>query len=102
MWHSLTGFKETIGDPRILKTVREVNQDAGRVEKAMKNSKSAAQILLVWNGTESAEGWLEGLLDTQIQFDVEDELRFSSQRASRYQAVIVPAGGNLLATRWRN
>lgn len=99
LWHSLTGFKETIGDPRILKTVREVNQDAGRVEKAMKNSKSAAQILLVWNGTESAEGWLEGLLDTQIQFDVEDELRFSSQRASRYRAVIVPAGGNLLAAK---
>lgn len=99
LWHSLTGIKETITDRRIIKTVQEVNKDAMQVEEVMKGSKSAAQILLIWNGTESARGWLGGLLDTQIQFDVEEELRFSVQRACRYQTVIVPAGGELLETK---
>ncbi|MFR2849486.1 MAG: hypothetical protein ACLTC4_21265, partial [Hungatella hathewayi] len=96
LWHSVTGFKETIGDKRLFHTIRAVNQDARQVEEAMEGAKSAAQVLLVWNGTKSAEGWLEGLLNTQIQFDVEDELRFDAERAGRYEAVIVPAGGRLL------
>ena len=99
LWHSLTGFKETIGDERIRKTVQAVNRDVMQAESAMTGAKSAAQILLVWNGSKSAKGWLGGLLDAQIQFDVEDEMRFNAQRASRYQAVIVPAGGELLESR---
>ena len=101
LWHSLTGFKETIGDQRLLRTIKAVNQDAVQVEMAMNGAKSAAQVLVVWNSTKSAEGWIGGLLNTQIQFDVEDEKRFSVQRACRYQAVIVPSGGKMLETKKR-
>ena len=39
LWHSLTGFKETIGDQRLLRTIKAVNQDAVQVEMAMNGSK---------------------------------------------------------------
>ncbi|MFQ9704262.1 MAG: hypothetical protein ACLR0U_23460 [Enterocloster clostridioformis] len=39
------------------------------MEMAMNGAKSAAQVLVVWNSTKSAEGWIGGFY-TQIQFDM--------------------------------
>ena len=95
LWHSLTGFEETISDKRILSAVKEVNRRIAISENEMNTAKSAAQVLLIWNAGPSAEGWVEGLQQTQTQFDVLPIEQLDTEALARYPVVIRPEGTEL-------
>ncbi len=92
IWHSLTGFPDTISDKRILDAVKEVNRSIIRCEGDMDGAVSAAETVLIWDGGEGACGWFEALTATHTQFDLLDENHLSLEKLSRYKAAIVPGG----------
>jgi hypothetical protein len=90
LWHSVTGFGDTISDKRILRSIGKINHLAEKTERAMHGARSAAQLLLLWEGC--AEGLAEGLISRQRPFDIECPDQVTSERLARYKAVIVPDG----------
>ena len=50
IWHSVTGFNDTISDKRIIASVASVDADAEKAEIHMENAKEYADCLLIWNG----------------------------------------------------
>jgi len=94
IWHSLTGFNDTISDKRILKSVSELNHMIQKTESHMENAKGAAQTLLLWNAQSSAEGWAEGLINTQTLFDVMDYYQITLEGLKRFKVVIIPENYN--------
>jgi hypothetical protein len=92
LWHSLTGFPDTISDKRVLSAVEEVNRRVMLSEEHMDTAKSAAQVLLLWNAGPSAEGWVEGLHQLHTQFDLLPLAQLTRERLAAYQVVICPEG----------
>lgn len=92
IWHSLTGFGETISDKRILEVVEWNNWMVQKAQQEMKNTVSKADILLLWNSRESGEGWIEALTSNQIPFDMLDHYQLSAERLEKYPMVILPQG----------
>lgn len=90
IWHSITGFNDTISDKRILKSISDINHMIVKVENYMDGAISVSQTLLLWNAQSSAEGWAEGLINTQIQFDVMDTYQITLEKLKRYQTVVIP------------
>ncbi len=90
LWHSLTGFDDTIGDKRILQSVSFLNHSIIKCEAYMEDAVSLAQVLLLWNGSMSAMGWAEAMINTQCQFDLLDELHLNPDRLKRYPVVLIP------------
>jgi len=90
IWHSITGFSDTISDKRILKSISGINHMIVKVENHMDGATSLAQTLLLWNTQPSAEGWAEGLVNTQIQFDVLDSYQITLGKIKHYKTVIIP------------
>ncbi|WMJ88925.1 alpha-amylase family protein [Anaerocolumna sp. MB42-C2] len=95
IWHSLTGFNDTISDKRILHSVGLVNKRIKKCEPFMEDAVSLAQVLLLWNGSEAAMGWAEAMMNTQYQFDLLDELHLSLDKLKAYPVVLVPDNFNL-------
>ncbi len=90
IWHSLTGFNDTIRDRRILHSVRQINHSIKKCESDMEDAVSLAQVLMLWNGSEAAMGWAEVMLNTQYQFDLLDELHLNPDKLKQYPVVLVP------------
>ena len=90
IWHSITGFNDTVSDKRIIQAVSDINHMIARTEPYMDGAVSASRTLLVWNGSASAEGLAEGMLNTQVLFDVLAAYQLSAERLSGYETVIVP------------
>lgn len=94
IWHSITGFNDTITDKRILDCVSLMNHQIMDVEPYMADAVSMAQTALMWNMAPTAEGWAEALINRQIQFDVLLEEQ-AVKWMDRYKLIIVPAGFKL-------
>lgn len=91
LWHSLTGVPETITDKRILAVVKELNDQAAKVEAWMEDAEPLSQVALLWNAAPSAEGWADALINRQIPFDVLlPEQAAAPGRLERYAAVVIP------------
>lgn len=92
IWHSVTGFNDTITDKRLLSCVREINRRTALCEGAMAEAESSAQVLLLWDGSYSASGWVEGMCAMQYQFDLMDLLHIDPKRMSAYPVVVMADG----------
>ena len=90
IWHSLTGIPDTIGDKRILRTVATFNHMVQKVEQEMEDAVSFAQVAVMWNGGRSAEGWVEGLINKQIPFEVLLEEQAVLERLQHFKVVVIP------------
>ncbi|BFT74542.1 alpha-amylase family protein [Paenibacillus sp. P36] len=92
IWHSLTGIPDTITDKRIIETVTEFNRNVSKVEMYMDKAQTLAQVALMWTADAAAEGWADGLINCQIPFDVLLQEQATSERLTRYKALILPEG----------
>ena len=90
IWHSITGFNDTISDKRILRTVSEVNHMIQKAENDMDGAKELSPILLLWSQSDAAQGWAEALVNTQQQFDILTEPLFTEDKVSKYPLIIIP------------
>ncbi len=90
LWHSVTGFHDTITDKRLLSAVREINGRIMRCEDKMVSAVSAAEVLLLWDGKKPASGWVEGMVNMQYQFDLMDLYHPDTERMKQYKTVILP------------
>lgn len=90
LWHSLTGFDAVITDRRLLRVAAQVNKKAQKAAEYMQDSKSAAEVLLLWNAGLSEQGFTEGLMKGRIPFDLMDVWHLDPDRMCSYPMVIVP------------
>ncbi len=109
IWHSITGFCDTILDKRILDCVSEINHNIQAVEKDMHRASSTAKVALLWSmegkgGLEkaflgqagnAAEGWAEALIDQQVLFDVLLREQVLTGRLEKYKVLVIPQGNRL-------
>ncbi|MEY8355856.1 family 10 glycosylhydrolase [Lachnospiraceae bacterium 54-53] len=92
IWHSITGFNDTVTDKRLLAAVREINRMVSLCEEEMDQAVPSSQVLLLWDGSRSASGWVEGMCSAQYQFDLMDIHHLDPERMKRYPVVVVPSG----------
>ena len=90
LWHSVTGFPDTITDKRLLDAVEEIDLRIEKSEALMENAVSAAKILLLWDGSAKSSGFAEGFANMQVQYDLMDVWHLSPERMKKYEAVILP------------
>ena len=95
IWHSITGFNDTISDKRIIKSVSDINHMIKKSEDYMDNAKPVSQTLLLWNSQQSSDGWAEGLTNTQVLFDILDNYQITLERLKNYKVVIIPENFDL-------
>jgi len=92
IWHSLTGYNDTITDKRIIRAVTTVDNMIKKAEKDMKGAAGRAEVLLLGNGTAATGGWAEALVKSHIQFDFMFEYRMNKELMKKYPVVIAPEG----------
>lgn len=90
LWHSVTGFADTISDKRIFESIGRINRMIMKIEHVMQDAHSEAELLLLWDG--HAGGLAGGLINLQRPFDVACGDQLTAGRLSRYKAVIAPEG----------
>ncbi|WFR59461.1 family 10 glycosylhydrolase [Anaerocolumna sp. AGMB13025] len=90
IWHSLTGFNDTISDKRILKSVGQINHNIKKCEVYMEDAVSVSQVVLLWNGSEAAMGWAEAMINIQCQFDLLDKFHFNLDKLKEYAVLVIP------------
>jgi len=95
IWHSITGFNDTISDKRLLRSVSDINHMIQKTEDFMKNAQSDSQILLLWNGLKTSEGWAEGLVNNQFQFDIAESYQLTYEKLRKYQLVLLPENDHI-------
>lgn len=89
LWHSITGFNDTVTDKRLLSGMREINQMVSLCEKEMEQAIYSSQVLLLWDGRRNTSGWVEGMCSTQYQFDLMDIFHMNIERMKKYRVVVV-------------
>ena len=90
LWHSVTGFNDTISDKRIISTIKEINNMIKKAEAYMEDAEDMAQTLLIWDAKPAAEGWVEGLINTQTPFNVIADYQITLDKIKKYKIVIIP------------
>lgn len=89
IWHSVTGFNDTITDKRILQAVSEVNAEIALTQKDMDGAKECSDVLLLWNDRHT-DGWANLLLNTQTQFDICNSYQLTPEKLRQYPVVVLP------------
>lgn len=105
IWHSITGFPDTITDRRIIDSVSAINHQIMRVEQAMDGARSRAKVAMLWdmNGGNMAQafgglmespqnGWAEAMLGSQIPFDMILPEQVEKGRLKQYKVLVAPGG----------
>ena len=92
IWHSVTGYNDTITDKRIIKTITAVDKMIMKCEKDMHGAASRADVLLFWDGTQAGKDWADILMKRHIQFDLMHDYCINEQRLGKYKAAIIPEG----------
>jgi hypothetical protein len=95
LWHSITGFNDTVTDKRLLSAVKEINEMVSCCEDEMSDAVSSSQVLLLWDASRSASGWVDGMANMQYQFDLMDIHHIDVDRMRLYPVVVVPDGFKL-------
>lgn len=92
LWHSVTGFPDTIHDKRVLEAVRKVNEWIKRTESGMRGADYRSDVLLLWDGQAASKGWAEVLVKTHLQFDLMHDYAVDISRFGRYPLIVIPNG----------
>ncbi len=92
IWHSITGVPDTITDKRILKTVSKFNAMVGKVQPYLDGAVPVAQVGLIWDNSQSTEGWADGLINTQIPFNLIMRDQVCMEKLQEFKVVVIPDG----------
>lgn len=92
IWHSVTGYNDTITDKRIIHTITTVDKMIMKCEQDMHGVKSKADVLLYWNGSQAGRNWADILMKEHIQFDFMHDYCINRDRLMKYKAAILPDG----------
>lgn len=89
IWHSVTGFNDTITDKRIIQTVSEVNAEIEKIQPDMAGAEEKSDVLLLWNRSAS-HGWIQLFINTQTQFDLCEPHQIEETLLFHYPIVVLP------------
>lgn len=92
LWHSVTGYPDTIMDKRILEAVNKADHMIVKSEPDMEGAKSKAEVALFWNGGEASISWADGLMKNHITFDLIHDYAIYPELLNQYRLTIVPQG----------
>lgn len=92
LWHSVTGYPDTITDKRILKAVGQVDRMIVKSEADMEGAKSEAEAVLLWDGRAASRSWADGLTRNHIAFDLMQDYYINQDHLNQYPLAIVPDG----------
>lgn len=92
LWHSVTGFPDTMHDKRILDAVRQVDEWTVKTEPEMQGADYRSDVLLLWDGEKAARGWAEVLVKNHMQFDLMHDYAINTEAFGKYPLIIVPEG----------
>lgn len=90
LWHSVTGYGDTITDKRVLKAVRNINHRVMKAEPYMSDVRYFSQIGLLWNGSETACAWADILTKDHFQYDLIQDYLVRPELLKKYKAILVP------------
>lgn len=92
LWHSVTGYPDTITDKRILKAIDKVDHMIVKSEADMKGARSKAEVVLMWDGKEASRSWGDGLMKNHISFDLMQDYYINQEHLNQYRLAVVPDG----------
>lgn len=92
LWHSVTGYPDTITDKRILEAVGKADRMIIKSEPDMEGAKSRAEAVLLWDGSESARSWADILVKNHISFDLMQDYYINQEHLNQYRIAVVPDG----------
>lgn len=90
IWHSITGFNDTITDKRIIDSVSYINHMIAKSEDYMDCAKEISDTLLLWDGQKHVEGWAEALINKQVLFSVLSDYHITLKKLNKYENIIAP------------
>ena len=70
IWHSVTGYPDTIQDKRILDTINIVDHMIVKTEEDMKGARNASEVLLLWDGEPASKSMADILAKNHVTFDL--------------------------------
>lgn len=92
LWHSVTGYPDTICDKRILHAIDRMNHMVAATEVDMDGAKNCSEALVCWDGDSAAYTLCDALLKNHITFDLMQDYSVSVERMKNYRVVLVPDG----------
>lgn len=92
IWHSVTGYPNTITDKRVLKAISLVDHMIIKSEPDMKGAKSKAEAILLWDGSEISISWADGLIKNHVTFDLMHDYAIQPELLKQYRLAVVPQG----------
>lgn len=92
LWHSVTGYPDTITDKRILKAIDQVDHWIAKSEQDMDGARSRAETVVLWDGREASIHWADGLVKNHISFDLMQDYCINQEHLNQYRLAIVPDG----------
>lgn len=92
IWHSVTGYPDTITDKRVLKTISQVDHMIVKSEPDMVGARSKAEAILLWDGSEAAISWADGLMKNHVTFDLMHDYAVQLDLFKQYRLAVVPGG----------
>ena len=92
LWHSVTGFPDTIHDKRVLDAVRQIDEWTAKTESEMQGVNYRSDVLLLWNGEKAARGWADVLVKNHMQFDLMHDYAINMEAFEKYPLIIIPEG----------
>lgn len=90
IWHSVTGYPDTITDKRILRTISQVDHRIMKSEPDMKGAKSKAETVLFWDGSPAAIIWADALMKNHMNYDLMQDYAVEQKELNRYRMAVVP------------
>ena len=92
LWHSVTGYPDTIHDKRILHAIDQVDHMIAQTEGDMDGAKNCSEALVCWDGNDASYTLCDALLKNHITFDLMQDYAVSPERMKQYRLVLVPDG----------
>lgn len=92
LWHSLTGFNETITDKRMIKAVTRVNRKALISNQYMEDARELVDAVLLWDGKKKELAMAKALLECHIAFRFMDLSMLDLEQLGKCPAVVLADG----------
>lgn len=92
LWHSVTGYPDTITDKRILDAVNRVDHMIVKSEADMDGARSRAEVALLWDGRSASRSWADGLVRNHVSFDLVQDYYINQEHLNQYRVAIAPEG----------
>lgn len=92
LWHSVTGYPDTILDKNVMEAASEVNHMAAKTEKDMDGAVSYSSVLVLWDGSSHCRDIGSMLMQAHVQFDLMHDFRMNAERMKKYPILFIPTG----------